>query len=232
MKTLKWVGFSLGIVALVAVLGFGIKHLLGLLADSLPKPVVPSGPSATGMIEFDEASGRLDTHKGKIAFGNTDEARKLAGEFARILKVGHKPLTEGVRTSRFQPTKGEYITHCELREGRCAFLVYVPDLRRLPKKNKELQAALAWGTAVTLLKDSGRPVGTKLGVGLRGLMLYGHVMTGQLPAEGKHGVQWSGQGHAGERKLYPFFRRRAKAGTQPARASRTAPGRVPRPRGS
>ncbi len=73
------------------------------------------------------------------------------------------------------------MVHCELRSGSCAFLASVPEYRKFDDAAKTSLENLAWATARTVVKDepSLKP-NAELCVALKGLVMFGAVMTGPL----------------------------------------------------
>src|SRR4029079_18438369 len=81
-----------------------------------------------------------------IALGNSDKARQLAAVFAQKMEeIDKKAFTE--TNSKIKLSGGHYVTWCELREGRCAFVVHVPEYRKFKSDAKTMLAKIAWMVA-------------------------------------------------------------------------------------
>jgi hypothetical protein len=85
---------------------------------------------------------------------------------------------------------GNFITYCELHDGRCAFITHVPDYRKFEDDAKDSLAEIAWEAAQATVADTLHE-GDELGVGLKGVLLYGSVMVGHVTAIGdeKRGLE-------------------------------------------
>ena len=124
----------------------------------------------------------LSPRSGVTATGNTDEARHLAADYARSLKLMRDMLfTEG-RKRVFSLTDGEFIVHCERSPRRCLFLVHVPSYRDFDADAKEALATTAWELAQDQVRGT-MESGDELAVALRGTLLYGAVLVGPVHAD-------------------------------------------------
>lgn len=135
--------------------------------------VSESNSEAFKAAEYDIASKR-----GKPAGrGNSPEAIALATEYA----VELKELSDLVFTTESRPllqtTEGEYLTYCQLSNDRCLFLVHVPSYRKFTGDAKKTLAEIAWATAQSTTAGKLQP-DAHLGVGLRGVLLYGDILLG------------------------------------------------------
>jgi hypothetical protein len=121
------------------------------------------------------------------AHGNSPEAIALAEEFGTLMKKLREALfTEG--KSKISITRGEFVTHCELRDGQCCFLVHVPDYRHFNDDAKESLEELAWMAAQRSVQGKLQP-GDRLAVGLKGVLLYGSVQVGTVAAAPQDGQE-------------------------------------------
>lgn len=197
-KTAARVGIACSLVALLLVSGAYLRA-----RNHKPAPI-------------DQAEARRDAARLQIsgsssilAYGNTAEARKLAEEHVTLLKSLH---SLSFTDKDGKPTESRYVVHCELQEGKCAFLVYVPEYRRFEKEAKKSLEKLAWTTAQMVVESGDtRPKGSPLCVALKGRLLFGSVMIGEVGtaeplANGKN-----------ESDMTPFFKEpEPKAGTPTA----------------
>jgi hypothetical protein len=74
-----------------------------------------------------------------------------------------------------------YVVHCELRDGSCAFLACVPQYRKFTDDAKTSLELIAWSSARAIVKDDPtlNPA-SELCVALKGMLLFGSVMTGPI----------------------------------------------------
>lgn len=115
----------------------------------------------------------------EIGYGNTSEAKALADKFATRMKL----LRESLFTSSkkgISISKGNFLTHCELHDESCVFLVHIPKLRKYDGESKKSLCDLAWMVAQGTLNDSDFPEGGKLAVGVRGVILYEQIIIGEF----------------------------------------------------
>jgi hypothetical protein len=145
-----------------------------------------STTSAQGVAEnaFREAESKTVSYHGEVAFGNTPEAQRYAAAFAQKLELMRTIAFSKAEESHAPSlTKGHFLTYCEVRQGKICFLVHVPELRRYSSEAKDSLAKIAW----ELARQAGDPVRkgdtTRVGVGLRGVLLYGAVLTGTRQQE-------------------------------------------------
>src|SRR5262249_11913839 len=73
----------------------------------------------------------------------------------------------------------KYIAWCEMHEGKCAFVVYVPEYRKFDRDAKKVLAKMAWRVAQEVSRTH-FDTDDHLAVGMHGLMSYGTVMVGRV----------------------------------------------------
>ena len=147
-----------------------------------------------------EAELKIFTSSRGIAHGNTAEARALAETFAKDMQTLRETLfTERDRVLSL--TNDQFVTYCELQADRCAFVVHVPDYRKFTDEAKESLAMLAWRVAENTAAKKLKP-GDSLAVGLKGSILYGSVLVGEIGADANQ--EKSGQ-EADRDALLAFF---------------------------
>ena len=124
------------------------------------------------------AASKISGTSGRTAYGNTPKARELAEKYATMMQLIH---SASFSSKKGGTSSSRYAVHCELQEGTCAFLTYVPDYRKFDDDAKISLESLAWTTARDILKDDGtlKP-DTELCVALKGMVMFGSVMTGDL----------------------------------------------------
>lgn len=155
------------------LLGLGIVWLsLKPFAD------MPQAQRTPAQIRLKEAESKVFGDSQGIAHGNTPQAKELAETFSLNLKE----LRDGLFTdskSKIKLSGGNFVTYCHLEEGRCVFVVHAPDLRHFADDAKESLAELAWAVGKSVAQEELED-GDQLAVGLKGVLLYGAVMTGQI----------------------------------------------------
>jgi predicted esterase len=165
-----------------AVLGLLIAYPLfgcGVIWLLLPAwPKLPEAQRTPAQIRLSEAETKIIGDSQGIAHGNSPRAKEMAETFSVSLKeLREKLFTES--KSKLKLSGGNFVVYCQLEQGRCAFIVHAPDLRHFSDEAEQSLAELAWvvGNSVALeeLED-----GDDLGVGLKGVLFYGAVMTGKI----------------------------------------------------
>ncbi len=111
----------------------------------------------------------------KVAFGNNDQAIKMAKSFAETMQDIKKTAFTEADQTLFDSER--FVVYCELRDGQCAFIAGVPQYNKFTDRAKESLEDFAWLTARELTGDA-LESGDKLAVGLCGLIKWGAVMTG------------------------------------------------------
>jgi hypothetical protein len=131
-------------------------------------------------------------------YGNNAEAIAMAESLAGKMKLIHDTMIE---SSNGKKTSDQYAVHCELHEKTCAFLIFVPDYRKFEDELKDDMNGIAWTMATGVVQNSGKltAADAELCVGLKGLVMFGSVMTGS-PQE-KEPKKTS----ADEKELIRFF---------------------------
>jgi hypothetical protein len=158
------------------------------------------GPGSPQEQAFQQANAQLTSYRGSDAFGNTDDARARAAKFSKLFGQMRELLFTKARASGAPSlSQGHFITHCEMRPGRVAFLVHVPDLRKFTAEAQDQLFRVAWAAAQAAITDLPREK-TELGVGLRGALIYGEVGAG--PASVDKPTQRS---ESSTDLLLPFF---------------------------
>ena len=123
-------------------------------------------PGEQALIEVER---KIATDSQGIAFGNTPRARELANQMATAMGFLDK-LAFSQTKSKPKLSGGRYVTWCELRPDRCAFVIHVPEYRRFDAEAKKALEKMAWMTAQSTVAKELRP-GDRLAVGLKGVLL-------------------------------------------------------------
>jgi len=176
---------TMAVVTVVAAIA-GISLVGGLVwfvGSSPSQPRYAERGSRAGAGDLREAEAKILVFKGQAAFGNTPEAERYATALSEKMALVRKAaFTGGRREGAPSLTDGHVLTYCEMRQGRVCFLVHVPELRNYGKGARETLAKMAWTLAQQTIESRPDTASLRLGVGLRGVLLYGIVMTG--PAQG------------------------------------------------
>lgn len=191
---------GLGAAIAALVLGYPMLLLCLALAPSFVTGLIEGMNEATensaASDPLAEAERKILTAGDGAAHGNSPEAIELAQQYSTALKA----LREAAFTKRDKPglslSRGEFVVYCQLSPGKCAFLVHVPDYRNFDADAKDTLADLAWITAQHTVADTLQP-GDSLGVGLKGVVLYGSVQVGEVVAtdaiDEKAGIHYVGE---------------------------------------
>jgi hypothetical protein len=189
-------GLALGYVSVVAA----VLLLTALLYwTTVPQTAGARAPMVDPLATVERA---IASDSKGTALGNSPEATALAARFAAYMEAVDKAAFSDSK-AKLKRSGGHYVTWCELRPGRCAFVVHVPEYRRFSGEAKELLAKYAWIAAQrsvgSVLEDD-----DQLAVGLKGVLLYGTVMTGDVShKEGENqGLRFRSEDKT---QLYPFF---------------------------
>jgi hypothetical protein len=148
------------------------------------KTAVQPEPKSPEEAAFMAADARLAAAKGEAFFGNTPEAKERAEAFATMFKTSLLFASAASKTERSAVEEMKLPTHCEMRGGRVAFLVHVPDLEHASEKAKANLSEvgfLAAKIAMLGLDTETVPVA----IGLRGASGYSVVVTGIAEHEAK-----------------------------------------------
>jgi hypothetical protein len=168
-------------------------------------------PRQAGAEELSQAAKLIVGSSRGVAHGNTPEARALAEEVSRGMKVVRMTMFEGGNPDSIDMqllTKGDFLVFCQLNEASCAFLIHVPELRRYTSSAKESIAELAYIASAKALDSAQKSSIRKLAVATRGSMLYDRVLLGDYSFQSKdplsHAQKVADEGVLAP-PLYPFF---------------------------
>jgi hypothetical protein len=159
-------------VLAVSALVVGLALLVGSASGSRR-----AGAAAAAGLR--EAEAKILVYEGQAAHGNTPDAQRYAAAYSeRMALVRGIAFTGGRDENASSLTEERFLTYCELRQGKICFLVHVPELRSYAANAREALARIAWTLAQQTVESRSDAATLRLGVGLRGLLLYGVVMTG------------------------------------------------------
>lgn len=154
---------SLGLIALVVIFASVANDRKNGIDSRSPRERVTQSLSGTSA---------------DAAHGNTPEAKLIARKYADVMDELHAAaIDSGSHSSR----KPRHIVHCELHDGTCALLAVVPDYRKFTDEAKAGFEEIAWKAANRTLKNEPAiKTDAELCVGLKGLVMFGSVMTGRV----------------------------------------------------
>lgn len=118
--------------------------------------------------------------------GNSDAARELAKTYQELLVSLDEEFFEWEgEKPKLMVSGGKFICYCQLEEETCAFLVHVPGYRGYDDEAKNVLSEMAWMAAQMVVESHPDKVSTddKLAVGLKGMVLYGAILTGEAGSE-------------------------------------------------
>jgi hypothetical protein len=198
----------------VAILGcaagyFSLLICAALLAYSLFGPKVDPAdvsPAALEKLALDRAESLITTDSNGVAQGNSPKAIALARDFSTTMKRLREELFTKRKETDISLSGDQFVTYCELHEGKCAFVVHVPAYKKFDDDAKESLAELAWAAAQKTVRGT-LDEGDELAVGMKGVLLYGKVMVGEVvhdPDGLKDGIEKESK--SSEQWLLPFFK--------------------------
>jgi hypothetical protein len=205
VRTAGWAGRHSGgtlvkVLAIVAALVVVVVAGLVLFVSAVLRGRGSGHDARPGADAFQNANRQIAANHGVSAFGNTPDANRLATEYSKMLKRITEEAFTGGKRGAISLTDGNVLTYCHLTPTSCVFLVHVPELRQYKNDVRDMLAAFAWAAGQQVLEQSGTKGPLTVGVGLRGAMLYGPVMIGQLGSE-VPSTNVSGK----EELLFPMF---------------------------
>ena len=195
---MAWGGIITACLSLAIFAGFQL--LVARVAENAGEPAPPT--------VFEKAEDNIRTQKGdQVGYGNTEAARALATEFANQMKEIREIGFTGESGGGLSLSGGEFLTHCELHDESCAFIVHVPSLRKFDDDAKVLLNDIGWNVAQGLLAETDFPEGGQLAVGLKGVLIYDDVRTGRHVKAWEEDDEAPGLEKKGlsETALKPFF---------------------------
>jgi hypothetical protein len=189
-------GLTLGYITLAATAGLiAINIFMWRKPGVMPSPI----ESTPGQMALQDVERKIVTDAEGTALGNTPQAQEMAKAFGTSMEAVSKVIF-ALSDKKVKSSGRPYVTWCELRPGRCAFVAHVPDYRRFGDDAKKLLARMAWQSAQQGVKGTLKE-GDQLAVGLKGDLLYGAVMLGKVTAA-KTNIREIG---VDKSRLYPFF---------------------------
>lgn len=182
-RPLAWLGLAGGYSALIMGAAFVALGVSG--AFDADKGAVNNGDAVTAAEALTKIELKINSNDEGIAHGNSPKAIELAKRYSETMLRLREELFTPEEKGAISLTDGQFITWCELRDDKCAFVVNVPSYRKFEGDAKESLAELAWAAAQETVAGELKE-GDSLAVGLKGLILFGDVMVGKVgPVEGE-----------------------------------------------
>ena len=203
-RELAWVGLGTAYPAALVSGGFlAFWIFIFVSADRTPATPTPAVVAAPGETELEAAEQKISSAVLGTAQGNSPAAVALADKFNVRLQAQRDALAKQDSSLGISADDGNFITWCELREGRCAFIVHVPNYRNFAAEGEAKMERLAWTTAQEVAQGTLQE-NDQLAVGTKGVLLWGSVMVGKITPEatGDRGLAEEGEDYE---LLYPFF---------------------------
>ena len=131
---------------------------------------------------LEAAKSNVKAARKVTGYGNTLEAKALAESVAQQMQMMHDVTIVAEKGNK---TSDQYVVHCEIHEKTCAFLIFVPDYRKFDDETKKIMSELGWSVAQETAVENAalKAAGAELCVGMKGLMVFGSIMTGGITDE-------------------------------------------------
>ena len=124
------------------------------------------------------------TSTNAIASGNTPEATALARDYSRIISAAiNAAIVQDGGWGADKELDDTCKVYCQLNKDSVCFLVKVTQYRKNEVSAKKALNQLAWVSGRSAVANSELPQDARMGIGLRGFVLYGSVMTGKADSE-------------------------------------------------
>lgn len=203
------------LIGLVALGGCAVFAVGGLLL--LAKLSGPTRPPSPERAAFQAASDQVLANSGQVAFGNDPRAQSIAARFGERLQALRGVAFTGAEEEqeRTSLTRGRFLVHCQLAGDEACFLVHVPQLKNYKGDVRETLLDMAWNAGREATREAGV---RRLGVGLRGAVLYGAIAVGEASQSRPELFECAGS--VGTEPLEAFF---ADKGTVSPAATPAAP---------
>ena len=115
--------------------------------------------------------------------GNTPKAKELAKTYSEKLSFLIQETVVEKKGDIEKSVDDRVAAYCQLNNDSICFLVKIPGYRHYQDESKQLLADMAWSVGGVTASETELPAGSRLGVGLKGLLFYGAVMVGDEDAE-------------------------------------------------
>lgn len=204
-REMAFVGLFTGYPAAV-VSGFFLMLLAWSMAtSSMAPPAAPPPPVATtpaGEAQLDVAEKKIAAADFGTSHGNSPVAIAFAEQFNKLLRARRDELAQE-KPSLGIVAEQDFVTWCEVRKGRCAFITQVHRYDDYSFEGKAQLDKLAWKTAQEVVRGIVAE-DVDLAVGTKGEKFWGNIMLGETVAEGSSDTGLNTQTEDYE-LLYSFF---------------------------
>lgn len=158
-----------------------------------------------GEKEFEDASLKISGSASERARGNTPAARARAEFVAEAMTELDRKLFTGHDEGKVFSRTGEFLVYGQHAAEGVAFLIHVPQFKRYKDDVRQTLLDAAWAAAEAATRDLGA---VRLGVGLRGNLMFGAVAVG---TRGSAPTTVELGSSVDTAPLFPFFRGPAPA---------------------
>jgi len=172
-----------------------------------------SGPPAPGEKAFDAANREISSDDKGVAHGNTDQAKTMATDFSELMDAADEAFFSGGSEGGIDLTGEQFLTYCQISGNKVAFLVHVPKFKQYKDDVRDALISVAWLTANQVVSAAGLTDVEKIGVGLRGTLIYGGLAIGP-PGEDPETTENAFS--VDDELLYEFFAESTSADELPA----------------
>lgn len=182
-------GLALGYPALLLSLCVGVYTISQKTPRDEESRATSFGFTESSNEAFKNAEYEIASKRDKPAGrGNSPQAIELANTFASRMNELASEVFTSSRKPLVQLSDGDFLTYCQLQNDRCLFLVHVPSYRRFTKDAKKTLSELAWIVAQSTTAGKFQKQ-SKLGVALRGVLTYGDICLGEIPASTEDNIE-------------------------------------------
>lgn len=161
-------------------------------------------PKLPGEAEIFQAEEFIRSFETEEFDGNTPEAKVMAKDFARALRVTRETLIAASKPELLDHTKGRFLTYCHLKDDSAVFIVHVPGLSNFRSEAKLTLEETAWTLATTLIERD-QPKLKHMALGIKGILDYSSIVTGTV--ELREPLKGIGTRHPliTTKPLWPYF---------------------------
>ena len=135
------------------------------------------------MAFMQSAEDKILTSSGGSIHGNSPQAKQLAQKFGDQFDTLIQSRFVNVdKTGDAKKIEDTINVYCQLKADRICFLAKIARYHKYDDAARSELSALAWQTGMQTASQSNLPPGSKMGIGLRGRVLYGSVAIGDFDA--------------------------------------------------
>ena len=168
------------------VLGYIFFPLSLYLAPRFFQPPIDADDLAQNEIgqfeksELDDANSKLSGIPKGGADGNSPQAIQLATQFSnKLSSLINTGIFEDGGWREDKKLNGKCSVYCRLNDDSICFLVKVPRYREYEDDARDAVEQFAWASGRSVIVESNLENVSEMGIGLRGVVLYGSAMRGK-----------------------------------------------------